>query len=85
MMSHRLRPARQRLAYDELFAHQMTLALARQRDRKSRGVVSVGTGAFAIQGFGQSSLSSDQRAKPRDRGNRGRYGIGRPHEPIVAG
>ncbi|NOD83459.1 MULTISPECIES: ATP-dependent DNA helicase RecG [unclassified Ruegeria] len=39
-------PARQRLAYDELFAHQMTLALARQRERKSRGVVSVGTGAL---------------------------------------
>ncbi|WP_171240831.1 ATP-dependent DNA helicase RecG [Ruegeria sp. HKCCA5491] len=39
-------PARQRLAYDELFAHQMTLALARQRERKARGVVSVGTGAL---------------------------------------
>ncbi|WP_209503971.1 MULTISPECIES: ATP-dependent DNA helicase RecG [unclassified Ruegeria] len=39
-------PARQRLAYDELFAHQLTLALARQRERKSRGIVSVGTGAL---------------------------------------
>ncbi len=39
-------PARERLAYDELFAHQMTLALARQRERKARGVVSVGTGAL---------------------------------------
>ncbi|CAD0185687.1 ATP-dependent DNA helicase RecG [Ruegeria sp. THAF57] len=39
-------PTRQRLAYDELFAHQMTLALARQRERKARGVVSVGTGAL---------------------------------------
>ncbi|WP_171234308.1 ATP-dependent DNA helicase RecG [Ruegeria sp. HKCCA6837] len=37
-------PARQRLAYDELFAHQLTLALARQRERKSRGIVSVATG-----------------------------------------
>ncbi|WP_037306918.1 ATP-dependent DNA helicase RecG [Ruegeria halocynthiae] len=37
-------PARERLAYDELFAHQMTLALARQRERKARGIVSVGTG-----------------------------------------
>ncbi|MDA7964207.1 ATP-dependent DNA helicase RecG [Ruegeria sp.] len=37
-------PARERLAYDELFAHQLTLALARQRERKARGVVSVGTG-----------------------------------------
>ncbi|WP_209509276.1 ATP-dependent DNA helicase RecG [Ruegeria sp. HKCCE4150] len=37
-------PARQRVAYDELFAHQLTLALARQRERKSRGIVSVATG-----------------------------------------
>ena len=39
-------PARERLAYDELFAHQLTLALARQRERKARGVVSIGTGAL---------------------------------------
>ncbi|MEX0319709.1 MAG: ATP-dependent DNA helicase RecG [Ruegeria sp.] len=39
-------PARARLAYDELFAHQLTLALARRRERKARGVVSVGTGAL---------------------------------------
>jgi ATP-dependent DNA helicase RecG len=39
-------PARARLAYDELLAHQLTLALARQRERKARGIVSVGTGAL---------------------------------------
>lgn len=38
--------ARERLAYDELFAHQLTLALARQRERKARGIVSVGTGTL---------------------------------------
>jgi ATP-dependent DNA helicase RecG len=37
-------PARTRLAYDELFAHQLTLALARQVERKSRGIVSQATG-----------------------------------------
>ena len=37
-------PARARLAYDELMAHQLTLALARQRERKARGIVSIGTG-----------------------------------------
>lgn len=37
-------PARERLAYDELFAHQLTLALARLRERKSRGIVSKATG-----------------------------------------
>lgn len=37
-------PARQRLAYDELFAHQLALALARQHLRKARGVVTRGDG-----------------------------------------
>ncbi|SNX67589.1 ATP-dependent DNA helicase RecG [Cereibacter ovatus] len=37
-------PARQRLAYDELFAHQVTLSLARASRRRGKGVASVGTG-----------------------------------------
>ncbi|WP_027243816.1 ATP-dependent DNA helicase RecG [Leisingera daeponensis] len=37
-------PARARLAYDELFSHQLTLALARQTERKSRGIESHATG-----------------------------------------
>ncbi|MCB4454303.1 ATP-dependent DNA helicase RecG [Leisingera sp. McT4-56] len=37
-------PARARLAYDELFAHQLTLALARQKERKARGIRSAATG-----------------------------------------
>ncbi len=37
-------PARQRLAYDELMAHQVTLALARSRTRALRGRASVATG-----------------------------------------
>ena len=37
-------PARERLAYDELFAHQLTLALARARIRRKKGVVSKGDG-----------------------------------------
>ncbi|MBT8156021.1 ATP-dependent DNA helicase RecG [Epibacterium ulvae] len=39
-------PARVRLAYDELLAHQLTLALARQTERKQRGLSSLGTGAL---------------------------------------
>ena len=39
-------PARQRLAYDELFAHQLTLALARAAVRKGKGLPSVGTGSL---------------------------------------
>ncbi|AWD20766.1 ATP-dependent DNA helicase RecG [Fuscovulum blasticum] len=39
-------PARQRLAYDELFAHQLTLSLARQTLRRGKGIASIGTGAL---------------------------------------
>ena len=39
-------PARQRLAYDELFAHQLTLSLARAHLRRGNGVASIGTGAL---------------------------------------
>lgn len=37
-------PARARLAYDELFAHQLTLALARTAFKRGRGRESIGTG-----------------------------------------
>ena len=37
-------PARERLAYDELFAHQVTLALARARERRHKGRGSKGDG-----------------------------------------
>ncbi|MFN4158241.1 MAG: ATP-dependent DNA helicase RecG [Gemmobacter sp.] len=39
-------PARARLAYDELFAHQVTLALARRVQRRGKGRASQGTGAL---------------------------------------
>lgn len=39
-------PARQRLAYDELFAHQLTLSIARSTLRRAKGVVTEGTGAL---------------------------------------
>ncbi len=42
-------PARARLAYDEVFAHQLTLALARARDRKRPGVQTLGTGTKQSQ------------------------------------
>ena len=37
---------RQRLAYDELFAHQLTLSLARAAMRRGKGRASVGSGAL---------------------------------------
>lgn len=39
-------PARARLAYDELFAHQITLALARQKERRKKGRPSIGIGSL---------------------------------------
>ncbi|WP_224824751.1 ATP-dependent DNA helicase RecG [Cognatishimia sp. MH4019] len=39
-------PSRVRLAYDELMAHQLTLALARASRRKQRGIATVGTSAL---------------------------------------
>ncbi len=39
-------PARQRLAYDELFAHQLTLALARASIRRGKGRASRATGEY---------------------------------------
>jgi ATP-dependent DNA helicase RecG len=39
-------PARARLAYDELFAHQLTLSLARASLRRGKGTETVGTGTL---------------------------------------
>lgn len=39
-------PARERLAYDELFAHQITLALARQVERRKKGRGAQATGVL---------------------------------------
>ncbi|CUK01270.1 ATP-dependent DNA helicase RecG [Shimia thalassica] len=37
-------PARERLAYDEFFAHQVTLALARSKLQRAKGIISEATG-----------------------------------------
>ncbi|WP_371153467.1 ATP-dependent DNA helicase RecG [Jannaschia sp. 2305UL9-9] len=70
-------PARQRLAYDELFAHQLTLALARAQDRSRPGVSTVGDGRlrrkvlaalpFTPTGAQQRSVDqiADDMSKPR--------------------
>ena len=42
-------PARARLAYDELFAHQLTLSLARARQRRGKGRASQGSGILQAQ------------------------------------
>ena len=56
---------RQRLAYDELFAHQLTLALARAAMRRGKGRASVGTGALQariLQSLPYQPTSAQSRA-----------------------
>lgn len=58
-------PARQRLAYDELLAHQLTLALARATLRKQKGVPTVGHGqlrAKVVLGLPYSLTGAQARA-----------------------
>ncbi len=42
-------PARQRLAYDELFAHQLMLSIARASIRRGKGIATEGTGALCAR------------------------------------
>lgn len=56
-------PARERLAYDEIFASQLAVALVRARRQRRRGRVLEGTGALATKieaGFG-FALTQSQR------------------------
>lgn len=58
-------PARQRLAYDELFAHQVTLALARSQLRRAKGQVTRGTGvlqAKVLQSLPYAPTAAQKRA-----------------------
>lgn len=57
--------SRVRLAYDELFAHQLTLALARLMDRKTRGISSIGDGnlqALVLTALSYKPTSAQSRA-----------------------
>ncbi len=58
-------PARERLAYDELLAHQLTLALARAQERRKVGVCSTGDGHLqqaVLQHLPYRATSAQQRA-----------------------
>ncbi len=58
-------PARERLAYDEFLAHQLTLALARARLRRGKGRATVGTGALqamVLQALPYSLTGAQTRA-----------------------
>ena len=58
-------PARQRLSYDELFAHQLTLSLARASMRRGKGVASRGTGALqrkVLESLPYAPMAAQSRA-----------------------
>ena len=62
---HPTAPARVRLAYDEFFAHQMTLALARQRQRRKPGRPSRGDGRLqnrVLAGLDYAPTGAQRRA-----------------------
>jgi len=71
-------PARQRLAYDEFFAHQVTLALARATARRGKGRTTVGAGrlrarvltALPYQPTGAQSRAADEIAADMASGQR---------------
>ena len=58
-------PARERLAYDELFAHQLTLALARRNVRRGKGRVTRGDGRLrrkVLASLGYAPTGAQTRA-----------------------
>ena len=58
-------PARARLAYDEILAHQLTLALARQSQRRQPGVATLGDGRLVgamLRGLPYQPTGAQQRA-----------------------
>jgi ATP-dependent DNA helicase RecG len=58
-------PARQRLAYDEVLAHQITLALARAQRRRAPGMITQGNGALrasALAALPYAPTSAQTRA-----------------------
>ena len=58
--------ARQRLAYDELFAHQLTLSLARASYRRAKGRPTEGNGGASKQSVVGAALPADWSANPCD-------------------
>ncbi|MEZ5715165.1 MAG: ATP-dependent DNA helicase RecG [Paracoccaceae bacterium] len=70
-------PARERLAYDELMAHQLTLALARSSLRRAKGRESHGTGrlqAKVLEALPYRPTGAQQRAVDEIAAD-----MGRPH------
>jgi ATP-dependent DNA helicase RecG len=60
-----LSPARERLAYDEILASQLAVALVRARRRRRKGRVLAGSGALqqrAVAGFGFALTGSQRQA-----------------------
>ena len=67
-------PARERLAYDELLAHQVTLALARARMPPRQGLRHRRRRPAARPGARRPALRADRRPGPRRRRDHRRHG-----------
>ena len=61
-------PARLRLAFDELFSHQLSLSIARNKIKRSKGRVNISTGIFQTKVLDNLSFkfTEDQKLSIRD-------------------
>ena len=61
-------PARLRLAFDELFSHQLSLSIARNKIKRSKGRVNISTGIFQTKVLNnlQFKFTEDQKLSIRD-------------------
>ena len=61
-------PARQRLAFDELFSHQLSLSIARNKIKRSKGRANISTGIFQTKVLNNLpfKFTEDQKLSIRD-------------------
>ena len=77
--------ARTRLAYDELLANQLALALVRDNVRRQPGRSLQGDGQHAPEGGGRPALQAHRGTDMRDRRDFGGHGIAKPHGAAASG
>ena len=61
-------PARLRLSFDELFSHQLSLSIARNKIKKSRGIMNIPTGILSkkVLSYLSFSFTKDQKLSITD-------------------
>ena len=78
-------PARERLAYDEILASQLAVALVRARRRRRKGRVLAGTGELQARAEARLRLRADRQPASGAGRDRRRHEIAAPHDAAAAG